>query len=151
MVGVQVYYEEYRLMPNFSKRSAENLNSCHADLIRLFMEIIKYYDCTILSGFRNEQEQNALYPDYSKVKFPNSKHNRYPSRAVDVAPFPIDWEDRNRFYHFGGFVVAVAAILGIPIKWGGDWDGDLNWKDQNFHDLPHFELKDSVRSGIDAK
>jgi len=67
-------------------------------------------------------------------------HNRYPSRAIDLAPWPLDWSDIRRFYYFGGFVVGVANKLDIPIRWGGDWDGDFEVKDQNFNDLVHFEL-----------
>ncbi len=57
--------------------------------------------------------------------------------AVDVIPYPIDWENITRFYRFGGFVKAIAVMLGIPLIWGGDW--------QKFKDLPHFEL--TVLSG----
>jgi hypothetical protein len=60
--------------------------------------------------------------------------------AVDVAPYPIDWEDTKRFYHFAGFVQATAKQLNIPIIWGGDWNNNNNFKDQTFNDLVHFEL-----------
>jgi peptidoglycan L-alanyl-D-glutamate endopeptidase CwlK len=61
--------------------------------------------------------------------------------AVDVAPYPIDWSDLKRFYNFVGFVRGVASQMNIPIRVGADWDGDFHWKDQKFHDLPHFEIK----------
>ena len=60
--------------------------------------------------------------------------------AVDVSPFPIDWNDANRFHHFAGYVLAVAQSLDIKIRWGGDWNGDLQFKTEKFRDLPHFEL-----------
>jgi len=63
-----------------------------------------------------------------------------PARAVDVVPYPIDWDDREGFYAFGGFVKGVASQKGIKIRWGGDWDSDNDLHDQNFIDLPHFEL-----------
>jgi hypothetical protein len=65
-----------------------------------------------------------------------------PSRAVDVAPYPIDWNDFKRFYHFAGIVRAVAHQRGVKIRWGGDWDSDFDFKDERFLDLPHFELVD---------
>ena len=34
----------------------------------------------------------------------------------------------------------VAAVMGIPIRCGADWDGDHNLRDQTFNDLPHIEL-----------
>lgn len=128
-------------MPSFGTRSKMQLGSCHSDLQKLFEEVIKHYDCTILEGHRTEDRQNELYSQgKSKVKFPDSKHNSFPSMAVDVVPYPIDWDDTRRFYMFVGIVRGIASQLGINIRCGADWDGDLEVKDQNFHDLPHFEL-----------
>ena len=59
---------------------------------------------------------------------------------MDAVPFPIDWNDKIRFYHFAGYVLGVAKTLGIKIRWGGDWNSNLNFKDEKFMDLPHFEL-----------
>ena len=135
-------------MPHFSERSESNLQTCHEDLISLFRQVIKKYDCTIIRGHRGEEDQNEAYrTGKSTLKFPESKHNSYPSLAVDVVPYPIDWEDRNRFYHFAGFVLAVAEAQGVKIRWGGDWDGDITGagsKDQSFMDLPHFELLENA-------
>ena len=128
-------------MPSFGTRSRMQLNSCHSDLQKLFEEVIKHYDCTILEGHRTEDRQNELYSQgKSKVQFPNSKHNSFPSLAVDAVPYPIDWDDTRRFYMFVGIVRGIASQLGINIRCGADWDGDLEVKDQNFHDLPHFEI-----------
>ena len=60
----------------------------------------------------------------------------------DVAPYQIDWQDKDRFYYFAGIVKGVALKLNIPIRWGGDWDSDTQVKDQTFFDLPHFEIKE---------
>ena len=132
-------------MPSFSSRSQEKLDTCHPDLIRLFKEVVKHYDCTILEGRRSFKRQEKLFAE-GKSKTMNSKHLSNPSIAVDVAPYPIDWDDKQRFYHFGGYVLGVANELGIKIRWGGDWNGNLNLKDQNFFDLPHFELIDNHTS-----
>jgi hypothetical protein len=64
------------------------------------------------------------------------------SRAVDVAPYPIDWNDTRRFDHFAGIVVGIAHRSGVKIRWGGNWDRDNDLNDQNFNDLVHFELID---------
>ena len=77
----------------------------------------------------------------SKLKFPHGKHNANPSNAVDVVPYPVDWEDTDRMYYFAGFVKGVAAVMGITIRWGGDWNDNTEVKDTNFKDLPHFELR----------
>lgn len=134
-------------MYKFSKTSKERLETCHHDLQTLFNEVIKYIDCSIICGYRSREEQEkAVLDGKSKTHFPRSKHNSEPSMAVDVAPYPIDWSDNVRFYQFGGFVSGVATILKIQgkikhsVRWGGDWDGDNDFKDQNFNDLVHFEL-----------
>ena len=129
-------------MGKFGQRSLDNLVTAHADLQRLFNEVIKHYDCSIICGHRSQEEQDkAVHEGRSKEAWPNSKHNSEPSMAVDVAPYPIDWNDVKRFYHFAGFVKATALYLGIEIRWGGDWDSDNDFKDQIFNDLVHFELK----------
>ena len=128
-------------MPKFSQKSRLKLGDCDKRLVELFETVVLTYDCTILTGFRDNWEQNELYRQgLSKLQWPNGKHNRLPSLAVDVAPYPIDWNDTKRFYHFAGYVKGVADQLGISIRWGGDWDGDNDLNDQNFMDLVHFEL-----------
>lgn len=110
-------------------------------LQQLFTEVVKTYDCTVLEGHRNEADQNAAFESgKSKLKFPDGKHNGVPSLAVDVAPYPIDWNNTKRFYHFAGYVQGIAKMKGIKIRWGGDWDKDYDLDDQTFNDLVHFEL-----------
>ena len=109
-------------MPQFNLKSLDNLNECHSDLIKLFMRVIVGYDCSVIEGFRNAERQNMLYAKgYSQVHFPNSYHNRYPSRACDVCPYPIDWNNIERFKEFGGYVKKIAKQLYIYVEWGGDW------------------------------
>ena len=128
-------------MPQFGESSVKKLATCHPDLIRLFNEVIQRYDCTVTDGHRDKDAQDlAVARGLSKTPWPESKHNAVPSNAVDVVPYPIDWNDSSRFYHFAGFVLATAQQLGIKIRWGGDWNGDLKFRDEKFHDLPHWEL-----------
>lgn len=128
-------------MPTFSPSSEEKLNSCDPLLQSLFREVIKGYDCTIICGTRGEKEQNEAFENgYSKLKFPNSKHNHSPSLAVDVLPYPIDWNDTKKHYHFAGYVKAVANRLNIKIRWGGDFNMDQNLSNDSFVDVPHYEL-----------
>lgn len=128
-------------MPQFSRTSLSRLRTVHPQLQRLFERIVLNYDCTVLEGHRGEKAQNRAYDEgRSKLRWPDGKHNAYPSRAVDVAPYPIDWQNLKRFYDFAGFVRGVAACMGISIRWGGDWDRDYDLDDQRFNDLVHFEL-----------
>lgn len=118
------------------------------------MEVVKEFDCSIISGLRGEQEQNELFRQgLSQKRWPNSKHNFCDSRetsespeqtaislAVDAAPYPINWSDKELFVLFGGYVLATGTRLSHPIRWGGDWNRDFRVKDENFRDLGHFEL-----------
>lgn len=137
-------------MPSFGRTSKTRLHECHPDLIRLFEAVVEYYDCTVLEGHRPESRQTEYFtstPQRSKVPWPQSKHNSYPSNAIDAAPWPIpdNWgedhmKDLVKFYEFAAIVRYEAARQGIRIRWGGDWDSDGNYKDQKFDDLVHFEL-----------
>ena len=128
-------------MPRFSQKSINRLNTCHPELRRLFENVVETFDCSIVYGFRGNDEQDKLFDEgKSKLKGGQSKHNRFPSLAVDVAPYPIDWDDTKRFYYFAGYVKRTAEDMKIKIRWGGDWDGDNNLNDQSFMDLVHFEL-----------
>ena len=125
----------------YGATSLNRLATCDKRLQAIFMEVIKIVDCSILCGVRNKHEQDRAYMGgRTKVVFPLSKHNEYPSEAIDVIPYPVDWLDLKRMYMFVGIVKAVAFGLNIPIRCGADWDGDFYTKDQAFNDLPHFEL-----------
>lgn len=129
-------------MPKFSEASRAKLATCHPDLQRLFNEVVKHFDCRVTDGHRCEEMQELYYAmKRSKVRYPNSKHNSMPSMAVDVIPYPVNWKDKDRFYHFAGFVKGLASQMGLRIRWGGDWDGDTDLHDQTFVDFPHFELE----------
>jgi peptidoglycan L-alanyl-D-glutamate endopeptidase CwlK len=130
----------------FGKNSRNRLLECHPDLQELFNEVIRYQNCAVLVGRRGQHEQNqAFLEGRSRLIYPKSKHNREPSLAADVVPWHknrphIRWDDRERFYHFAGFVLGIAAKKKINVRWGGDWDQDGELRDQTFFDLPHFEL-----------
>ena len=120
-------------MNSFSKRSKENLESCHPSLQRLFNEVIKHRDCSVIYGYRGREEQERVFNEgKSKAHFGDSKHNYSPSLAVDVMPYPIQWNDKNGIMDFADFVKDTAFKLGIGIRWGGDFT--------NFFDGPHYEL-----------
>lgn len=128
-------------MPKFSKTSKDRLKTCHKDLQDIFNEVIKHFDCKVIEGHRGCEKQTEYYQQgLSKVQYPNSKHNQKPSLAVDVCPYPVDWENLARFRYFSGFVMGIAAVKGIKLRFGGDWDRDTELRDNRFNDLPHYEL-----------
>jgi len=129
-------------MNNFSERSLKALNTAHPDLQKLFNEVIKVIDCTVIYGHRGKIEQEDMVAKgYSKLYYPDSKHNGKPSQAVDAVPYPIDWNNRERFVFFAGIVKGIASQLNINIRWGGDWDSNNDLHDQTWMDLPHYELR----------
>lgn len=128
-------------MAAFSAKSVERLKTCHPDLQKVFAEVVKHRDCTVLCGHRSQAEQDQAVKDgMSKTPWPKSKHNSTPSMAVDVAPYPVDWKDKERFTHFAGFVLGIAATFGIKLRWGGDWLLDGTPSNDKFYDGPHFEI-----------
>jgi|TARA_R100000093_G_scaffold69920_1_gene42460 hypothetical protein len=128
-------------MPQFGKKSKEQLATCNEKLRRVFNEVIKTVDCSVLEGHRDKDRQDSLYEEgKTKVKYPHGRHNEFLSRAADVVPYPIDWDDRERFHLFAGFVLGTAKQMGVLLRWGGDWN--INWfvDDNKFDDFPHFEV-----------
>lgn len=126
-------------MPKLSKASAAKLATCHPDLQKIFNDIIKTRDCTIICGVRTmKDQQKAFKAGFSKLDGveKKSKHQiseKQPlSLAVDVLPYPINWNDKNGHEDFARAVKATAEHFGIKISWGGDW--------KRFQDRPHYEL-----------
>ena len=132
-------------MPKFGKRSRERLKGVDSKLVNVLNEVCKYFDITVIEGLRSQERQNELVAQgKSKTKF--GKH--VAGKAVDIDPYPIDWNARDDFHYLGGFVVGLADRVGINIRGGGHWsDSSLSQnrrttKDNNFDDLVHFELKE---------
>jgi peptidoglycan L-alanyl-D-glutamate endopeptidase CwlK len=134
-------------MPYFSESSLEKLSTVHSDLITLFTQVVKDFDCTVISGLRTLEEQQALYAKgrsepgeiVTNCDGVNRRSNHQSGNAVDVVPYPIDWSDTKRMREFGWYVLGVAntlkrqGVMSHNVMWGGQWT--------RFPDLPHFELK----------
>jgi len=125
----------------FSKVSLARLLTCDIALQQLFLEVVKFFDCTVECGHRGKEAQDAAFAaGRSKLQWPRSKHNTTPSQAVDVSPYPVNYKDVQRYYYFAGQVTQFAREMKIAVRWGGDWDSDTFVNDQNFNDLVHWEL-----------
>ena len=132
-------------MPKFGKRSKERLKGVDAKLQNVLNEVCKYFDITVIEGLRSQERQDELVAQgKSKTKFGKDVQGK----AVDIAPYPIDWDARDDFHYLGGFMLATAASMGVKIRWGGDWNasslfkGQRTTKDNGFDDLVHFEILD---------
>jgi peptidoglycan L-alanyl-D-glutamate endopeptidase CwlK len=140
-------------MPAFSKKSLEMLQQCHPDLQKVMMEAIKIIDFSVTEGARTKEKQIEYFKT-GKSKTLNSKHlpkyckeiGKECSFAIDVVPYPVNFQDRERFCLLAGVVLGIAKVLkdkGIiksDIRWGGDWNRNNITKDESFSDLPHFEI-----------
>lgn len=128
-------------MPEFSEKSKAKLATCHAQIIQVMNVAIKVVDFTVLYGHRGQAEQDKYFASgLSKLPWPKSTHNKIPSEGIDIAPWPIDWEDIERYLFLGGVVMGISRSLGFNFRWGGDWDMDGSWRDQKFMDWGHFEV-----------
>jgi len=106
-------------------------------------ELLDYMDVSLTSGHRNEAEQNALYPRYTQVQWPDSMHNHKPSLAVDIQPYPYpDNENdlRAALGYMAGLCWMIAQKHGFKIRWGGDWNRNGSVTDNGFSDLFHLEI-----------
>lgn len=151
-------------MSEFGRSSRAKLNTCHPELQRVADVVIQEMDHTIIYGWRSEQIQMALYKAGKSTKAFGSKHNHVlairknlvaasgdpwtsamlpgvkQSNAIDVAPWPIDWKNINRFRLLAGLYLGVAVALGIKLRWGGDWDRDFSELDEKgLRDFGHLE------------
>lgn len=123
----------------------KHLDELHPDLQAVFLAAKSVIPGLIITcGYRGQAEQDEAFKSKrSKVQWPNSKHNSAPAKAMDLAIVragKIDWNATRNFYFLAGVVKAVAKAKGIAIRWGGDWDSDNDFADQQFNDLPHFEI-----------
>ena len=133
-------------MPKFGTASTERLATADQRLQKLFNEVIKTFDCTVIEGHRTKEKQNEYFEQgKSKLKWPEGKHCSDPSLAVDVAPYingSISY-NTNHCLYFAGYVMATANSLGIKLRSGYDWDMDNEViTDQSFNDGVHFEIVD---------
>jgi len=126
-------------MYKFGNRSESNLVGVHADLVKVArLALLKSpVDFGISEGLRTKTRQAELFAA-GKSKTMNSRH--ITGHAIDIFPAgnPIDWK---KMIPISKAMFEAANELNIPIRWGGDWNGNGITTDEKFFDSPHFELK----------
>lgn len=112
-------------------RSRQNLSGVHADLVAVVEMALSIspVDFTVIEGIRSLDRQKQLL---AAGKSTTLKSRHLTGHAVDMVPWPVDWEDLGRFEQMAEAMKTAAESLEIPIVWGGDW--------KSFYDAPHFEL-----------
>ena len=136
-------------MPKFGTRSEENLATVDERLQRVLRRAISSDnspDFSVIAGHRGEEEQNKAFAESrSKLKFPESNHNKKPSRAVDVLPYGGNlnpWDDIARFGMVVGWILKCAELEGVSVRSGLDWRRNFRASVSGFTDGPHIELSD---------
>ena len=116
-------------------RSRQRLSGVHPDLVAVVERAIQIteVDFAVLEGLRSRDRQKELVAKGAS-KTMNSRH--LTGHAVDLAPWPIDWNDLDRFRQVADAMKQASEELDVPVIWGGDW--------RTFYDGPHFELDRKV-------
>lgn len=133
---------------SLTERDRKRLVGVNTDLVCVVERAAELMPLTVIEGLRTKERQAQLYAQGRTAPGPkvtwtlSSKH--IDGKAVDVAPLPLDWNDRKGFLALAGAMFAAAQAIGarIRIRWGGDWDGDGKPMERGESDLPHFELID---------
>jgi len=143
------------------KQSLKRLEGVHPDMVAVVkkaMEVMNEWDdegivstdFMVLEGVRTPARQKELYAQGrtkpgNKVTWTlNSNHfvNKTTGfgHAVDLVPYPVDWNDLKKFDRLARAMFTAAEALGIEIRWGADWDRDGKPRERGESDSPHFEL-----------
>lgn len=132
-------------------RSLERLKGVHPDLVRVIKHAIAIssQDFSVLEGVRSLARQKELYAKGRTAPGPkvtwtmNSKHRKQADgfgHAVDLVPFPLDWNTTSKFNAIADAVFRAAEAEGVAIRWGADWDRDGKPRERGESDSPHFEV-----------
>jgi peptidoglycan L-alanyl-D-glutamate endopeptidase CwlK len=141
-------------------RSLDRLHGVHPDLVRVVKRAIALstQDFMVLEGVRTVARQHELYgqgrtaaqcraagvdPRHAKPGRQVTwtlKSNHFAGRAVDLVPWPIDWNTPAKFNAISRAMFAAAKELGVSLRWGADWDEDGISRERGESDSPHFEL-----------
>lgn len=132
-----------------NERSRKKLEGVDPRIVKVIEEVAKTREILVTEGVRTQAQQDALYaqgrtkPGKIVTWTRNSKHIQ--GKAVDVVPYAggkIDWNDRIAFIDLGTEILRVAKEMGVPLRWGYDWDMDGKLMEKGESDGPHFELRE---------
>jgi len=129
---------------HYWSKGADNFESLEADLKGIMVFVAKHMTIEPFYGHRGAKEQNDLFEKgRSEKKYPNSKHNKHPSQAVDIQIYvggKATWQT-SKYIQLWHLISFYCMDNDISIRWGGNWDNDNTIiDDQDLDDLMHFEL-----------
>ncbi len=114
-------------------KSAEVLSTLHPDLLFIANKLANVYNVSAISGYRGKEEQTEYYNKGTGVSWPTSNHNVRPSLALDIIPWPTQYDSIPHFDMMLGAVEAIAAEQRIAIRLGKHFSYR--------QDYPHIELQ----------
>ena len=138
-------------MFRFSKGSIDNLMGVDHRLVLVVSRGLLYspIDFKVQEGIRSKARQVELVKQ-GRSKTLHSKHLF--GKAIDlVAVGDINRDGRtdhmdrklvwdpDTYHTIANAMMRASSEVGIPIRWGGDWDFNPE-TDEDFFDGPHFEL-----------
>lgn len=137
-----------------SKRSLEGVDARLVSVAKRAIQITKQ-DFVIIEGLRTREQMMINYgkgrtaaqlakfgipasyakPKEAKVTWLNNPFasNHASGKAIDVVPYPVDWNDIGKFRTIADAFKQAARELGVKLEWGGDWSKSK--------DYSHFEVK----------
>lgn len=137
---------------SLSQRSISNLRQVHPDLVAVVGRAIQIteQDFMVIEGVRTQERQDELWAQGRTTPGPVVTWTKDVSshgigkdgygHAVDICPFPVDWNDLSKFDAISKAMFAAATEFGIRLRWGADWDMDGKPRERGESDSPHFEL-----------
>src|SRR5690606_4368547 len=103
----------------------------------------------VLEGVRTPQRQRELYAQGRTKPGPKvtwtltSNHFKQADgfgHAVDLVPYPVDWNTPAKFDAVSKALLAAADELSVKLRWGKDWNQNGRPGEKGETDSPHFEL-----------
>ena len=128
------------------KTSLARLQGVDETLVKVVKRAIEIseVDFTVLEGVRTLERQRELYAQGrtapGKIVTWTMKSKHIEGKAVDLVPYPLDWNDIEKFNKIKDAMFQAARELDVNLRWGADWDGDGNYREKGEYDSPHFEI-----------
>ena len=134
-------------MRTWGKRSLEVYATLDPRLQRVLDRVLQEAaDISLICGFRDKHAQDiAVAAGVSKVKWPDGKHNKWPSLAVDLRPYPMPKRKEVLWAALGyiaGRMIQIGIEEGVGLRWGGEWDRDGDVTDESVYDVCQIARKD---------
>lgn len=128
------------------KTSLARLKGVDETLVNVVKRAIEIseVDFTVLEGVRTLERQRELYAQGrtapGKIVTWTMKSRHIEGKAVDLVPYPLDWNDIEKFNKIKDAMFQAAKELDVNLRWGADWNGNGEYREKGEYDSPHFEI-----------